>query len=158
MKFWKDIEHAKHRKRHREKIGRKGLHTENKENKNKAVYIRVWPEKQVQKGPTQRPSSARRGAARLSPSRRVLLGGLCTDGRLHVPVWGGPSSPRQHAAPVTGLKAGTLHRWKISFRQHNLGIKNNIDPFASWPKRNQVRQRKLGNRFNMTPTAMAKST
>ena len=92
------------------------------------------------------------------PLQKSAPGGLCTDGGLHVPVWGGPSSPRQHAAPVTGLKAGTLHRWKISFRQHNLGIKNNIDPFASRPKRNQVRQRKLGNRFNMTPTAMAKST
>lgn len=61
------------------------------------------------------------GVARLSPCRRALPAGSAQIQAPHACL--GPSSPRQHAVPIIGLKADTLNRWKISFRQHNHGIK-----------------------------------
>lgn len=59
-------------------------------------------------------------------------------------------------ATITALKAGLVNQWKIPFRQHNHSIKTSIDRFTSQTKKNQVRQRKLGNRFSVTPVPVVK--
>lgn len=135
-----------------EKDKEKGLHRKKKWNK--VVYIRVWTGKPTKSLSTDAQLCPERGSL-LDLRQKRTLSGICADVRAHVHTWEGPSLPRQHTARYR-TEANTTNQWKISFRQHNLSIKNNIDPFASWPKRNQLRQRKLGNRFNVTPTAAVK--
>lgn len=85
----------------------------------------------------------------LDPSRRYFVRVLGRQ-KASLHDQGGP------IATITALKAGLVNEWKFPFRQHNHSIKTSIDLFASQPKKNQVRQRKLDNRFSVTPVPVVK--